>query len=150
MCLYESDTLPGAHVSNKALRILIADEQHFQRMRVERLFNRLDYYRVAPVQSLAELLTLVDYGCVPFDLVVINASLAGEALDLLAYFHDHPQVHHAFIYNGGLAQLPPIPACGQQRIQVSHAALPDLASVQRLMSIVDPALPLVGTVISVR
>lgn len=62
---------------NKALRILIADEQHFQRMRIERLFNRLDYYRVAPVRDLAELLTLVEYGSEPFDLVVINASLAG-------------------------------------------------------------------------
>ena len=33
---------------NKALRILIADPQHFHRMKVERLFNGLDYYRVKP------------------------------------------------------------------------------------------------------
>ncbi|MHC8287864.1 response regulator [Pseudomonas sp. XS1P51] len=137
-------------MSNKALRILIADEQHFQRMRIERLFNRLDYYRVAPVQSLAELLTLVEYGGVPFDLVVINASLASGSLDLLDFFLDNPQVHHTLIYDGQRAQLPPIPACVQQKVQVSHAALPDLASVQRLMAIIDPALPFVGTVISVR
>jgi len=135
---------------NKALRILIADEQHFQRLRIERLFNRLDYYRVAPVQDLAELLTLVDYGSEPFDLVVINASLASEAFDLPGFFLDNPQVHHALIYDGEQMKWPSIPACGQQKVQMSLAALPDLACIQRLMTAVDPRLPFVGTVISVR
>lgn len=137
-------------MSNKALRILIADELHFHCMKVERLFNQLDYYRVAPVHSLEELLTLVEYGSEPFDLVVVNASLAGGALNLLDFFRDNQQVHHALIYDGQQAQLPPIPACAQQMVQVSHATLPDLASIQRLMAIIDPRLPFVGTVISVR
>ncbi|QVW21617.1 response regulator [Pseudomonas hormoni] len=135
---------------NKALRILIADQQHCQRMRIERLFNRLDYYRVAPVQDLAELLTLVEYGSEPFDLVVINASLAGEELDLPEFFLDNPQVHHALIYDGEQVKLPLIPACRQQEVQVNLATLPDLACIQRLMARVDPRLPFVGTVISVR
>ena len=71
---------------NKSLRILIADPQHFHRMKIERLFNRLDYFRVAPVQSLLELLTLVDYGCEPFDAVVINAG---------AYTHTSIALHDA-------------------------------------------------------
>lgn len=137
-------------MSNQALRILIADEQHFQRMRIERLFNRLGYYRVAPVHNLAELLTLVEYSATPFDLVVIHASLAGGAMDLLDFFLDNPQVHYALIYDGQQAHLPPIPACGQQKVQVSHESLPDLASIERLMAIIDRPLPLVGTVISVR
>lgn len=70
---------------NKALRILIADSQHFHRMKIERLFNGLEYFRVAPVQSLFELLTLVDYGCAPFDVVVINAELAAGSLDLQGF-----------------------------------------------------------------
>lgn len=135
---------------NKALRILIADEQHFQRMRIERLFNRLDYYRVAPVQDLTELLTLVEYGSEPFDLVVINASLAGEELDLPDFFLDNPQVHHALIYDGEQMKWPTSPACKRQKVQVSLAALPDLACIQQLMARVDPRLPFVGTVISVR
>ncbi|MCK1793141.1 response regulator [Pseudomonas violetae] len=135
---------------NKALRILIADEQHFQRMRIERLFNQLNYYRIAPVHCLEELLTLVDYGCEPFDLVVINASMAGDALNLLDFFRFNAQVRHAFIYEGQRAKLPPIPACEQQKIQVSHTSLPDLASISRLMALVDRRLPSVGTVISVR
>jgi CheY-like chemotaxis protein len=137
-------------LSNKALRILIADEQHFQRMRIERLFNQLSYYRVAPVHSLSELLNLVEYGCEPFDLVVINASLANGTLDLLDFFRDNPQVRHAFIYDGQQAKVPPIPGSEQQKVQVSHALLPDLAAIQRLMAIVDRRVPFVGTVISVR
>ncbi|MHC8319542.1 response regulator [Pseudomonas sp. GB2N2] len=134
---------------NKALRILIADEQHFQRMRIERLFNQLGYYCVAPAQSLEELLTLIEYGDVAFDLVLVNASLSsGEALNLPAFFHDNPQVRQALIYDA--AQLPPVPTGGQQKVRASDAALPDLACIQRLMLTVDPRLPFVGTVISVR
>ncbi|WP_213941656.1 response regulator [Pseudomonas sp. dw_612] len=125
---------------NKALRILIADDQHFHRMKIERLFNSLDYYRVAPVHSLAEMVTIVEYGCEPFDLVVINASLADGAMDLQGFFLGNPQVHHALIFNGQQAQLPPIPLCEWQKLQVSHALLPDLACIQRLMTIIDRPL----------
>jgi CheY-like chemotaxis protein len=106
-------------MTNKALRILIADEQHFHRMKIERLFNQLGYYRVAPVQSLAEMLNLVEYGCEPFDLVVINASLAYGALDLRGFFLDNRQVHYSLIYDG-------------------HPTLPDLVSIRRLMALIDP------------
>lgn len=41
------------------------------------------------------------------------------------------------IYNGGQAQLPPIPACTQQKIQVSQSGLPDLSTLTRLMAIID-------------
>lgn len=124
---------------NKALRILIADEQHFHRLMIERLFNQLDYYRVAPVHDLASMLTLVEYGCEPFDLVVVNAALGAGELDLLGYFLDNRQVCHALIFDGQRAQLPPIPACGHQKIRVSHAVLPDLACIQQLMTIIDPS-----------
>ncbi|MGY3174793.1 CheY-like chemotaxis protein [Pseudomonas sp. TE12234] len=137
-------------MSNKSLRILIADEQHFNRLRIERWFNQLGYYRVAPVQNLDELLTLVEYGYEPFDLLVINAALAGGKLDLLGFCLDNRQLDRVLIYDGQQAQLPPIPACEQQKTQVSHAVLPDLAALQRLMTIIDPGMPFVGTVISVR
>ncbi|WP_419709296.1 response regulator [Pseudomonas sp. NFX224] len=137
-------------MSNKSLRILIADEQHFNRMKIERLFNQLDYFRVAPVPSLEELLTLVEYACEPFDLLVVNAALAGAKLDLLDFCLDNRQLDRVLIYDGQQTDLLPIPACGQQKVQVSHALLPDFASIQRLMALVDPRLPFVGTVISVR
>ncbi|WP_332761539.1 chemotaxis protein CheY [Pseudomonas koreensis] len=122
---------------NKALRILIADTQHFHRMKIERLFNSLDYYRVAPVQSLAELLTLVDYGCEPFDAVVINADLAGP-LDLLGLFLDNPQVRQAMIYNERTAPLQCAAGFAQDNVQISPLALPSLQSVEQLMALIDP------------
>ena len=131
---------------NKSLRILIADAQHFNRLRIERLFNQLGYFRVAPVQSLDELLPLVEYGCEPLDLVLINGAMANGALDLFSFLADNSQVHHGFIFNERQAPLPP--AGG--KVQVSQVALPDLASITQLMSAVDHRRPLVGTVISVR
>ncbi|MGF6088663.1 chemotaxis protein CheY [Pseudomonas sp. 18173] len=131
---------------NKSLRILIADAQHFNRLRIERLLNQLGYFRVAPVQSLEELLPLVEYGCEPLDLVLINGAMANGALDLFSFLADNSQVHHGFIFNEQQAPLPP--AGG--KVQVSQVALPDLASITQLMSAVDHRRPFVGTVISVR
>ncbi len=122
---------------NKSLRILIADTQHFHRMKIERLFNDLDYYRVAPAQSLCELLTLVDYGCEPFDVVVINAELAAGSLDLLGFFLDNPQVRQALIYNECTAPLQPASGFAQENVQVSHLALPSKQSISQLMALVD-------------
>jgi hypothetical protein len=125
---------------NKALRILIADEQHFHRMNVERLFNQLGYFRVAPAQNLEELLTLVEYSCEPFELVLINGCMATGALDLSGFFQDNPQVHHALIYNSERAPLPPIPAGARQKVHVSQGPLPDLSTLHRLMARIDPPL----------
>ncbi|MFG6206666.1 chemotaxis protein CheY [Pseudomonas retamae] len=123
---------------NKALRILIADAQHFHRMKIERLFNSLDYYRVAPAQSLAELLTLVDYGCEPFDAVVINADLAAGSFDLLGFFLDNPQVRQALIYNERTAPLQSVAGFAQDNVQISPQALPGLQSIRQLMALIDP------------
>ncbi|HCT05215.1 MULTISPECIES: hypothetical protein [unclassified Pseudomonas] len=84
---------------NKALRIMIADPQHHQRLRLEQDFNRQGYYAIAPVSSLDEMLTLLDYGGLGFDLVLVNASLAAsERFDLSAYCLEHPRVGQALIY----------------------------------------------------
>ncbi len=122
---------------NKALRILIADPQHFHRMKIERLFNGLGYYRIAPVQSLCELLTLVDYGCEPFDVVVINAELAVGELDLLGFFLDNLQVRHALIYNELSAPLQMASGFAQENVQISHVALPGEQVIRQLMALVD-------------
>ncbi|MBX9408737.1 chemotaxis protein CheY [Pseudomonas baetica] len=122
---------------NKTLRILIADSQHFHRMNVERLFNGLDYYRVAPVQSLVELLTLVEYGCEPFDVVVINAELTAGSLDLPGFLLENPQVRHALIYNDPSAPLQVASGFAQENVQVSHAALPNAQAIKHLMSRVE-------------
>ncbi|MGB8922367.1 MAG: chemotaxis protein CheY [Pseudomonas sp.] len=122
---------------NKTLRILIADAQHFHRMKIERLFNGLEYFRVAPVQSLLELLTLVEYGTEPFDAVVINAELAGGSLDLLGFFLNNPHVRHALIYNEPSAPEQTAAGFAQENVLISHAALPNAAAIKHLMAHVD-------------
>ncbi|CAH0200790.1 MULTISPECIES: chemotaxis protein CheY [Pseudomonas] len=124
-------------MSNKALRILIADPQHFHRMKIERLFNALGYYRVAPVQTLGELLTLVDYGCEPFDVLVINAELAAGSLDLLGFLLDNPQVRHALIYNEPLAPLQAAAGFAQENAQISPTPLPNSQLVGQVMARVE-------------
>ncbi|WP_130911615.1 chemotaxis protein CheY [Pseudomonas sp. Sample_9] len=126
-------------MSNKALRILIADPQHFHRMKIERLFNALGYYRVAPVQNLGELLTLVDYGCEPFDVLVINAELAAGSLDLLGFLLDNPQVRHALIYNEPSAPLQAVAGFAQENAQISPAPLPSSALIEQVMARVEAA-----------
>jgi DNA-binding NarL/FixJ family response regulator len=139
-----------APLFNKAFRILIADTQHFHRMRIERLFNQLGYFAVAPAQNLEELLRLTEYGTQPFDLVVINGAMANGSLNLLDYFVDNQQVRHAFIFDGRQAHRARGLGCVREKVWISPAELPDLASIERLMAAVDVRLPLVGTVISVR
>jgi hypothetical protein len=124
-------------MSNKALRILIADPQHFHRMKIERLFNALGYYRVAPVQTLGELLTLVDYGCEPFDVLVINSELAAGSLDLLSFLLDNPQVRHALIYNEQSAPLQALAGFAQESAQISPTPLPNLQLIGQVMAKVE-------------
>ncbi|MBR7197022.1 MULTISPECIES: chemotaxis protein CheY [Pseudomonas] len=124
-------------MSNKALRILIADPQHFHRMKIERLFNALGYYRVAPVQTLGELLTLVDYGCEPFDVLVINSELAAGSLDLLSFLLDNPQVRHALIYNEQSAPLQALAGFAQESAQISPTPLPNLQLIGQVMARVE-------------
>lgn len=124
-------------MSNKALRILIADPQHFHRMKIERLFNALGYYRVAPVQTLGELLTLVDYGCEPFDVLVINAELAAGSLDLLGFLLDNPQVRHALIYNEQSAPLQALAGFAEENALISPTPLPNSQLIGQVMARVE-------------
>jgi PleD family two-component response regulator len=143
------DSLAEAILPNKSLRILIADEQHFNRLRIERCFNQLGYYAVAPVQSLEELLVLVEYAAEPFDLLLVNAALVGDKLNLLDFCLNNRQLDRVLIYNSQQAGLA-IPAEKAQKVQVSPAVLADQGLIKALMMRVDPGLPFVGTVISVR
>lgn len=85
---------------NKARRIMIVDPRHLQRLRLERDFNQQGYYAIAPVSSLQEMLTVLEYGDYVFDLVLINASLVDDAGFYLPDFcQDNPAIREAFIYD---------------------------------------------------
>lgn len=128
---------------NKALRILIADEQHFHRMKIERGLNQLGYYRIAPVHALEELLTVVEYGCEPFDLVILSASLATACgLDPLGLCQDNLQIRHALIYDTEQAGLPAHGPVAQRKVRLHQARLPDQETLESLMLRVDTPVPL--------
>ncbi|WP_103310183.1 MULTISPECIES: chemotaxis protein CheY [unclassified Pseudomonas] len=125
---------------NKALRILIADPQQTYRIVLERLFNQQGYHRIVPVSHLQELLTLVEYGSEPFDLIVVNGALADGALDLHDFVIYNPQIRHGMIYNAQPASQSPVPVARRSNVHLSQAPLPDLASLRRLMERVDPPI----------
>jgi hypothetical protein len=124
-------------MTNKALRILIADSQYFQRMRIERLFNHLDYYRVGSAQSLTEMLTLVEYGCEPFDVLVVNADLASGSMDLPAFLLDGQPVHHALIYNEPSMLFEGPSGVVRKNVQICNAGMPNASMIEQLMARVD-------------
>lgn len=125
---------------HKASRILIADEQHFFRLRIERTLNQLGFHRIAPVQSVIELLRLVEYADEPFDALIINEKFSKhDSFDPLAYCLDNPQILAALIY--GSDQLVPgsVIRCG--KVKICHAPFPDLAELQLLMPQIGGSAP---------
>ncbi|MGE7955426.1 hypothetical protein ACQKQA_02315 [Pseudomonas sp. NPDC089530] len=123
---------------NKTLRILIADEQHFHRMKIERVLNQLGYYRIAPMYRLSEVLNVVEYGSEPMDLVIINASLGQHArLDILAFCMDNPQIRHVLVYDCELLGMSSIPAGRHRKMYISSLSLPDHDTLSRLMWAID-------------
>jgi hypothetical protein len=86
------------------------------------------------VQTLGELLTLVDYGCEPFDVLVINAELAAGSLDLLGFLLDNPQVRHALIYNEPSAPLQAAAGFAQENAQISPTPLPNSQLIGQVMA----------------
>lgn len=124
---------------NKALRIMIADEQHFQRLSLERDFNHLGYYGIAPVSSLEEMLRLLEYGDTVFDLVLISASLsASSRFNLSGFCQDHPLIHTAFIYGLPECRWLEFGAPPHERVFLSTLALPEGMPIKRLISSIEP------------
>ncbi|MHA6578643.1 response regulator [Pseudomonas yamanorum] len=103
---------------NKALRIMIADPEHVQRLRLERDLNRQGYYAIAPVSNLKDMVTLLGYGERGFDLVLINGILVGSvSFNLQNFYLDHPLVAQVCIYDLPPARLVNLP--GNESSQLS-------------------------------
>lgn len=127
---------------NKTLRILIADDQHFQRLKIERILNQLGYFRIAPVHSFDEIETLTCGSCKPFDLLLISTALvAALDIDLEAFCRDNPLIRHALIYDSQQAQLPPLPEPLPPTLQLSLSGAPGSELLKRLMAMIDPSPP---------
>ncbi|ANF87715.1 chemotaxis protein CheY [Pseudomonas antarctica] len=123
---------------NKALRILIADEQHFYRLRIERDLNHLGYYRIAPLHQLVQVFSAVEYDREPLDLLIINASLVkGVKFDLFSFCMDNPHIRYALIYDDQQRGVPSLLVCRQHKVLISALPLPDLETLTHLMAKVE-------------
>ncbi|MFO2465920.1 chemotaxis protein CheY [Pseudomonas sp. 15FMM2] len=117
---------------NAALTILVADEQHLQRLYIEKMLNQLGYHRIVPVQSFEEVRILIDIPAEPFDVLIINAGLAaGEGRVL----QRHPRVRHVLVYDD--KDLGPHNRLSQSAL-VRLPGSPDGVTLEHFMDIIDP------------
>ncbi|MBN2990661.1 chemotaxis protein CheY [Pseudomonas cedrina subsp. fulgida] len=122
---------------NKALTILIADEQHLQRLHIEKMLNQLGYHRIVPVQTFEEVQLLTAIPAQPFDVLIINAALA---LDTCG---PQPQVHHVLIYDH-LDLGPDTPGGKAPAVLVRLPGVPDNVNLEHFMDIIDPPAATTG------
>ncbi len=121
----------------KSLRILLAAERHEQVLHLEQMLNRLGYFRVAPVHSFEQLLTMVESAIEPFDLLIANSDLARRAgVDLPRFCQGNPEIRHALLYQSAELELPDL-SDGQGAINVSLTQLPDIDTLKSFMDAVD-------------
>ncbi|NVZ73192.1 chemotaxis protein CheY [Pseudomonas costantinii] len=114
---------------NKALTILIADEQHLQRLYIEKILNQLGYHRIVPVQTFEEVQILTAIPAEPFDVLIINAGLSADAGGLL------PQVRHVLVYDHLDLGAP---AGAMPTVLVRLPGVPDNVNLEHFMDIIDP------------
>ncbi len=126
-------------MTDKTLRILVADKQHFQRLKIEKILNQLGYFRVAPIQSFDEIKALTRFSAKPFDLLIINKAIAAETgVDLDEFCRDNPLIRHALIYDGQEIQLPAMSDPAPSAVQINLAGTPESESLKGLMELIDP------------
>ncbi|WP_327440573.1 chemotaxis protein CheY [Pseudomonas donghuensis] len=122
-------------MANKILRILIADSQHSQTLLVERMLNRLGYYRIATASSLAEVRSLGHCPGYPFDILIGSAWLLfGGQTER----DSQPGIYfNALIYQCHYVQ----PGSTLTAIEGTVARLPgalDATSLDMFMALIDP------------
>ncbi|MCB2254584.1 response regulator [Pseudomonas chlororaphis] len=124
----------------KSLRILIFDSRHSQRLEVEKLLNEHGYYRIAPVEYFSDLLRLLEYTLVAFDLLVIHGDSVDGArpgFDLVGFCRNSPGVRHVLIYDDQSVDVTEIDWKSSQIIRkVSNP--PSRIAVSSLMELIDP------------
>jgi len=125
-------------MADKRLRILIADELDQQAVQIERTLNNLGYFRVVPVGSLDELLTMVQSAYEPFDLLIANTDMAVRSgVDLPRFCKNSEHVRHALLYESQKRIETELADPGGERLSTSVTQLPDRDALQTFMAIVE-------------
>jgi CheY-like chemotaxis protein len=124
-----STACQGFAMPNKALTILIADEQHLQRLYIEKMLNRLGYHRIVPVQTFEEVQILTAIPAEPFDVLIVNAGLVAHTGGPQA------QVRHVLVYDHLDLDLP---VGSTPQVLVRLPGVPDNVNLEHFMDIIDP------------
>ncbi|WP_449434118.1 histidine kinase [Pseudomonas putida] len=128
-------------MTNKTLRILIADEHPCQRLQLEKLLNGLGYYRIAPVESFEELQRLVHSALQPFGLLLGNIELASHAgVDMARFCRVSTQIQHCLLYHSSHLKVPSVPQTERQAVSISLPQVPDNEALESFMAIIDTPL----------
>lgn len=126
-------------MTNKTLRILIADDQLSQMLNIEKQLNGLGYFRIVPVRTFHELVQLTSNPCELFDLIIVNKDLAlAYGTDMAEFCRERPQVQHALFYDRATKVLDLTLESNNKLVRASLADIPDSNSLNVLMSIIDP------------
>lgn len=124
----------GFAMPNKALTILLADQQHLSRLYIEKMLNQLGYYRIVPVQTFEEVLILTALPAEPFDVLIFNAGLVAGEVAVAAFQQQHPQIPHVLVYDD---QALNAPASAMQSLVVRLPGTPDSVNLEHFMDIID-------------
>lgn len=121
-----------------SLRILIVDDQHAQRLSIEKMLNQQGYHRIAPAACVDEFLALIQYSVEPFDLLVINSSLTEDTTLSLDDISRHcPAIRNALVYETpALNNQEGIVTPGSKVVK-TLSGLPDSKAIKDLMHMID-------------
>ncbi|WP_458375670.1 response regulator [Pseudomonas pergaminensis] len=134
-------------MTNKGLRIMIADPQHFERLQLERSLNFHGYYAIGVAASLKEMLMLLEYDDRGFDFVLINAQLVKHSrFNLTSYCVENNFLRKAFIYGVAKYQLTRMRAKTKKRVTLSSAQRPDTYEIGRLLYNMDSETQSLGLI----
>lgn len=126
-------------MTDKTLRILIADEHHEQLLHIERQLNRLDYYRIAPIRTFDELALLTGIASESFDLLIVNKALAlSQGIGMQQFCGMRPNIRHVLFYQSPTPALELMLRSSEQTVHACLAGMPDAGSLRVLMNIIDP------------
>lgn len=125
-------------------RVLIADLQLCNQIKLKRLINRFGYPRVASVSSLRELMTMTHYSCEPFenfDVLLLNDELTFAAgIDAEKFCVGNFQIRHALIYGSRRHRELPLRCCTSAPHQIWRVQSLTSNSLYDFMSHIDKSL----------
>ncbi|MFS2125139.1 chemotaxis protein CheY [Pseudomonas sp. Pseusp97] len=122
-------------MANKTLRILIAENRHPQSLLVERMLNRMGYYRVATAASLDEARLLGRCTGRPFDVLIGSARLLNsERLDCTSLAGVY---RNALVYQSQYLPADPAPLAAEGTVARLPGPL-DASSLGAFMALIDP------------